>query len=413
MVAQLDSPGPGSRLFSEPLSAAPGTGFDPLPADLFSGAGAAAAGGGVQTQFLALSFNPWQILLAGGGGAVASGVADPTTGVATSSALTRLKFSSTAGDELSVANRTAPIRFSMPAASAPQGSDGLVAGPVCQYWDAETQSFSSAGTAALPARLPVGHTAAWVPFGNGSDLCRATPPPPLVNSSSAPPAPHRPSPAPPQDPPPPRLPSSPAPSCPTLAGLRLQGLARASCTATPDAAYNEFMCRAGPETAARQVQVAWDFAGDLFCGCRVTVLDCASENAKAAAASRAALAAGASAAAAADASKAAKRRVFPSPKDALIYPAITCPDSSSAVMKIFYGEACAAWRNETEVNPFGCSWHNANQTFVGGCCSAPGDSVGCLALHLTDFSVRPHRRNTVTCRYLGHHMLPFSSRERC
>lgn len=53
MVSQLDSPGPGSRLFSQRLST-PGAaaGFAPLPPGLFAGVGAAA----VRTQFLALKF---------------------------------------------------------------------------------------------------------------------------------------------------------------------------------------------------------------------------------------------------------------------------------------------------------------------------------------------------------------------
>lgn len=60
MESALDSPGPDSRLFAEPLSGG-GARFDPLPQGVFGAAGnASAAGGapaqGVETQFLSLAF---------------------------------------------------------------------------------------------------------------------------------------------------------------------------------------------------------------------------------------------------------------------------------------------------------------------------------------------------------------------
>lgn len=56
LVSQLDSPGPGSRLFSAPLSG-PGSTVNPLPKNLFAASGqSGAGGGGVQTAFAALKF---------------------------------------------------------------------------------------------------------------------------------------------------------------------------------------------------------------------------------------------------------------------------------------------------------------------------------------------------------------------
>ena len=80
-------------------------------------------------------------------------------------------------------------------------------------------------------------------------------------------------------------------------------------------------------------------AGPLACQCSVTVLDCAKEHAKSAAAAAAALATGGDPVAAA---KAAQRRVWLSPKDALnvSMPAIACgANDATTIMRIFYGAA--------------------------------------------------------------------------
>lgn len=99
-----------------------------------------------------------------------------------------------------------------------------------------------------------------------------------------------------------------------------------------------FVRATGASAAAAQLRVAWDFSGELFCNCSVTVLSCAEENAKADAAAAAAVAAGADDAAVLAAAAGARRKVHLSPTDALLIPAITCPAGSAAVMKIFYGE---------------------------------------------------------------------------
>lgn len=92
MSVGLDSPGPDSRLFSQPLSV-PGSpsSFDPLP----PGALAAAGGAPVSTTFMTLAFNPH-----GGSGDGSSG-------------MTRLQFGS-GGSEVEVANLSLPIKFSLP-----------------------------------------------------------------------------------------------------------------------------------------------------------------------------------------------------------------------------------------------------------------------------------------------------------
>ena len=75
--------------------------------------------------------------------------------------------------------------------------------------------------------------------------------------------------------------------------------------------------------------------GPLACNCTVTVLDCAKEHNKSAAAAAAASAAGRDPVAAA---KAAQRRVWLSPKDALTMPAVSCAtNDATTVMRIFYG----------------------------------------------------------------------------
>lgn len=115
-----------------------------------------------------------------------------------------------------------------------------------------------------------------------------------------------------------------------------------SCSAAPDAYMCDFLARAAPD---RLLPVSFDLSGPLFCGCSVTVLDCA---------------AGPTAA-----DDGATRRVYPSPRDAILVPAVSCPKGSSAVMKIFFGESCPVWRNDSAFNPFGCWWDNVNQARQG------------------------------------------------
>ena len=81
-------------------------------------------------------------------------------------------------------------------------------------------------------------------------------------------------------------------------------------------------------------------AGPLTCNCSVTVLNCAHERANSLAAAAAARALGKDPAAAA---KAAQRRVWLSPMDALTLPAIACaPNDATTVMRVFYGAKGAA-----------------------------------------------------------------------
>lgn len=307
MQVQLDAPSPDSRLFSQGF-AAPGAAFQPLPKDLFAAAAppadnapaAAAAPAAVQTQFLALDFNPWAgsaASAAASGGAASAAAAVPAASLAGS--LTRLKFSGADGSEVSVQNRSAPIRFSMPAAPVPAGS-----GAVCSFWDAEAAAFSTEGCAALPRPLPPGHTVEWIDLpANASALAQ-------------------------------------------LVGTEPSFASASSCKAVPDAEYVHFFSATGPAAAAQQVGVAWELTGPLACNCTVTVLSCAEQSAAAERARRSALASGLSAAAADAAANATLRRIFVSPLDALLIPAVTCAaGDSSTVMLVFYGRQCALGRN--------------------------------------------------------------------
>lgn len=57
----------------------------------------------------------------------------------------------------------------------------------------------------------------------------------------------------------------------------------------------------------------------------------------------------------------ARRKVYLSPRDAILIPAVSCPANTTTVMKIYYGEFCAVWRNDSQFNRFGCYWDNVNQ----------------------------------------------------
>ena len=89
--------GPSSRLFTQPLSA-PGSGssFAPLPPTLFAGVPSSALVG-VRTVFATFTFDPY------------SDPPDPD-----STGITRLAFSTSAGDELPINNLTTPVYFTMP-----------------------------------------------------------------------------------------------------------------------------------------------------------------------------------------------------------------------------------------------------------------------------------------------------------
>lgn len=304
-------------------------------------------------------------------------------------------------EEVPVSGLAAPVRFRMPAAPVPAGS-----GAVCAFWDARAGAFSTNGCAALPAPIPAGHSVRWLdaPLSQGALAALAQ------RKSYADPS---------------------------------------ICEATPDAAMISFLNATGPAAAARQLGVSWAIAGPLACGCSVTVLDCAEENAKATAAAAVARARGGDPAAVEAAAFDARRRVYPSPRFALLVPAVSCPAGDvSTVMTIFYGapcaraaprcqrsaqreasllvfclptalpppvccagEKCALWKNGTGPDGLGsappssaaqqpaaqardgglCYWSNAKQAFFGAACppvNPANASVDCACLHLTDFSAR-------------------------
>lgn len=374
LSTSLDTTGPGSRLFvgGDALSSPAGS-FSALPADLFAGLPAAASSRGVQTQFLSFNdFNPW----------TASGSARAEARL--SSSLLRLQFSTGDGQEIAVGGRTTPIRFSIP---APAPAEGEAA--VCTFYDPAEGSFRGEGCVALPMRLPVGHTASWLALGAAPSP--AAPPPPGAPNALDAPAPYVDQwtplapPTLPPSPPPPFLDSRNG-TCPTEASVANRP--GAWCRAAPDAEAILFMTRQGSAAAERQLQVAWDFTGELFCGCAFTVLDCAEEQRRAEARAAAARKAGLGDDAAFAEGEKERRRVFPSPRDALLVPSVGCAANSTAVMKIFYGEGCAAWRTDAAANPFKCSWNNDRQAWFGPCCAVPEEQqqAQCSCLHLTDFA---------------------------
>jgi hypothetical protein len=142
MSVALDLPGPGSRLFSAPLTA-PGSksSFAPLPADLFAGVSRRRrllAASGVRTQFSSLAFDPHSLDV-------------------NSTGTTTLAFSTAAG-ELNISGLSTPIRFTLPLVPL---ADGVKAS--CQFWDTAAANYSIVGCVSLPDPLPRNHTASWKP----------------------------------------------------------------------------------------------------------------------------------------------------------------------------------------------------------------------------------------------------------
>lgn len=359
LTTSLDALGKGSRLFEGSTLSAPGASFDALPPDLFDGLISTDADStkpkGVQTQFMAFTgMNPWDT----------SGAGSEVDGAQIAPALVRLKFSTPDGGELPVSGRTTPIRFTLPAPPSASGD-----APVCTFYDPVARIFRGDGCAAMPARLPVGHSASWAELG--------VPPPAAVAAGLA---------LPPNDDGTPQL-QDPLPPlsvdgmCPTAESAASRP--GVNCRAQPDAEAISFMNVTGAEAAARQLPVAFDFTGELFCGCQFTILDCAEEQRRVALAVTAAVGAGATAAEATAEGEAIRRKVYPSPREALLIPSIGCGPGSTAVMKVFYGEACGAWRTEAPANPYNCTWDNDRQTWAGPCCEAAEPQAACQCLHLT------------------------------
>lgn len=137
MAVSLEPPGPGSRIFNQPLTA-PGSGsaFDPLPADALNAAG----DNPVQTTFLSLAFDPH-------GGSSTDG---------SSSGMTRLAFG-TGGAEVPVAGLEVPITFTLPRAPLVNGTSAQ-----CSFWNADDGEYQTAGCTQIPNPLPLNHTGFWV-----------------------------------------------------------------------------------------------------------------------------------------------------------------------------------------------------------------------------------------------------------
>ena len=133
----LDTSGPGSRLFSESLSA-PGSAssFAPMPADIFGDMDIQTP---VSTLFFSLAFDPHTQDF--------GEVPEPGT--------TTLAFSTAAGEK-NISGLGTPIRFTLPLVPL---ADGLKA--QCQFWNKTTSSYSTSGCVSLPNPLPRGHKATW------------------------------------------------------------------------------------------------------------------------------------------------------------------------------------------------------------------------------------------------------------
>jgi hypothetical protein len=127
MTLQLDAPGPGSRLFTAPLSA-PGSNssFAPLPAGALA---AAPPGVAIQTTFASLAF-------------------DPFSGSSTGTGVTQLAFAS-AGAEIPVHGLSTPITFSMNALALAGDMQAT-----CRFWDVAAAAYATDGCATMPNPAP-------------------------------------------------------------------------------------------------------------------------------------------------------------------------------------------------------------------------------------------------------------------
>lgn len=158
---------------------------------------------------------------------------------------------------------------------APESTSAGSAG-VCRFWDEGAGAFSGEGCATLPAVYPPGHGVAWA---SPQQILLAASPRPLAQNSTG-----------------------------------------AQCTATLDAEAVAFFNATGPAAAAKQLAVSWQLFGPAACGCTATVLDCARENAERA-----------------SGAAATRRKVYLSPRDAILFPAVACKPSGGAAMLVFYG----------------------------------------------------------------------------
>lgn len=342
MISQLDdTSSTAGRLFTEPtgIPCSLST-FNPLPPDIFSGGAGprrrvlmadgrgTLAGGGVKTQILGLKFNPWA--------AAGSALIDASGGTVTVSAeLTRLKFSATDGSEVGVSGLQTPITFSLPPpGSLPGGTAGA-----CSFWDAQAGTYSSAGCAAQPNPMPSGHVFSWqTSAGVPSSPAFMPPPPPAPDSGDY------------------------------DSGL----LDSATCTPREIAAPGRSnIAVSSPRSFSA---ASWTVTGPLACGCTTLVINCTADAAAAAAAAAQALLVGGNATLAANA---ARVKVYVSPRDVLLFPAISCATGDTTTqMRIFTGETCALWRPGNAQN---CYWDSGYQGFRGG---------GCASASVTQCAVR-------------------------
>ena len=85
---------------------------------------------------------------------------------------------------------------------------------------------------------------------------------------------------------------------------------------------------------------AWDVNGSLAANCSQTVLDC---------------------------NATPTRKIYLDPFNPFTLGAVSCPNGSTQVLRVFYGTACGLWN---PANAYNCSWNAVKQTFEGGGCLA-------------------------------------------
>jgi hypothetical protein len=105
---------------------------------------------------------------------------------------------------------------------------------------------------------------------------------------------------------------------------------------------------------------AWEAAGPLLDGCRETLLDCTNATQR-------------------------TRKVVVNPDDVFTALPISCGASTTDVLRIFSGAACAMYVPD---NGAACAWNATQQAFVGtGCVVA--NRTQCACTHLTSFTGEP------------------------
>lgn len=144
LLVRADAPANASSpLFVSGLAAPNSSStFDPLPRSLFSGLASQPAA--VTTTLMTLAFDPWSA--ANNGSAI--------------TAVTRLLFAA-AGAELSIANLSDAVTFTLPLQAAASAPTSAAAQPMCMFYDPASGVYETAGCVTMPLQRPAGHILRW------------------------------------------------------------------------------------------------------------------------------------------------------------------------------------------------------------------------------------------------------------